>query len=134
MNNGAKQVVSMRLAGFELASLDQLASLNEQSRSETVRSAIVDAMRLEMLEHPDWPMHPAWTGEQVGVQRQDLWIVSLFQHWAAAVVSPNPAVHFEQVTLDGVTRYRLKAGRPILKIDAWEKNLARYLESQEATR
>ena len=132
MADDVKQVLTVRLAGYELYALDQLAALSGQNRSDALRHSMAEAMRHFMLHHPDWPMHPAWAGPREGVMRDDKWIVSLFQHFAWAVVAPNPEKHFERVKLDGVTAYRLKGEPP--KSSDWDKNLKRYLQGKEESK
>ena len=127
----AKQVVTVRLAGYELTALDQFAALNGMSRSDAFRHVVADAMKHMMLEHPVWPMHPAWVNPERG---QSKWVVSLFQQWASAIVDPDPAEQFDRVSLDGVTAFRLKANRALLKVADWQPNLDRYLGEQEASR
>jgi hypothetical protein len=129
--DGSKQVVTVRLAGFELYALDQFAALNGMSRSDAFRHGIVDAMRHMMLEHPVWPMHPAWVNPERG---QSKWVIALFQKWAWAIVAPDPTEQFDRVSLDGVTAFRLKANRAAPKVADWQLNLDRYLGEQEASR
>lgn len=132
MADDVKQVLTVRLAGYELYALDQMAALTGQNRSDALRHAMAEAMRQFMLNHQDWPMHPAWAGPQDGVKLKDDWIVSVFQHFAWAIVTPDPSKHFERVKLDGVTAYRLKGDPP--KIADWDKNLRRYLRDKEESK
>ncbi len=127
----AKQVVTVRLAGYELYALEQFAALNGMSRSDAFRHGIVDAMKHMMLEHPVWPMHPAWVNPERG---QSKWVASLFLQWASAIVDPDPAEQFDRVSLDGVTAFRLKANRALPKVADWQPNLDRFLGEQEASR
>lgn len=123
-----KQVVAVRLAGFELYALDQLADLTGTNRTETVRSAIVRMMRQTMMEHPNWPMHPAWAnaGGQWGQDNDERWVVSMFQHWAYCVTDADPSKHLEPVTMDGVTAYRFRQDRPTPKLGEWEEHIEQY--------
>jgi len=132
MAEDVKQVVTVRLAGYELYALEQLAALTGRQRSDALRQALVEAMRSFMLTHPEWPIHPAWAGDQDGPKRDDKWIVTLFQHFAWAVVAPDAAKHFDPVKLDGVSAFRLKGEPP--KASEWEKNLRRYRREQEASK
>lgn len=116
-----KQVVAVRLAGYELYALDQWAEITGLSRTESVRKAIVDQLRHTMLNHSDWPVHPAW-----GDIGNDQWAITLFQHWAWAVTDADPAKHFEKVTLDGIKAYRLKPGRDVPKFQEWQKHIEKY--------
>lgn len=129
--DGSKQVVTVRLAGYELYALVQFAALNGMSRSDAFRHGIVEAMKHMMLEHPVWPMHPAWVNPERG---QSKWVASLFQLWASAIVAPDPTEQFDRVSLDGVTAFRLKANRALPEVADWQPNLERYLGEQEASR
>lgn len=120
-----KQVVAVRLAGYELFALGQLADLVSANRTETVRAAIVRMMRQTMLEHSEWPMHPAWAA--IG---DDKWAVTMFQHWAYCVTDSDPAKHLEKVTMDKVTAYRFRQDRPTPKLGQWDEHMARYRARQ----
>ena len=127
-----KQVVAVRLAGFELYALNQLADLTGANRTETVRTAIVRMMRQTMLEHPHWPMHPAWAnaGGEWGQDNEEGWVVTMFQHWAYCVTDDDPGKHLERVTLDDVTAYRFREGRPTPKLGQWDEHIQRYRARQ----
>lgn len=120
-NGDVRQVVAVRLAGWELFALDQLADLMDEHRSDMIRSAIAECMRRVMRDHPEWPMHSAWTN--AGDER---WVMGNFQHWAYAVADVAPGRHFEEVTLDGVTGYRWRKDRPTPKLTHWKEHVARY--------
>jgi len=123
-----KQVVAVRLAGFELYALDQLAALNGANRTETVRTAIVSMMRQTMLDHPDWPMHPAWAkaGTEWGQDNHERWVVSMFQRWAHCITADDPSVYLQEITMDGVTAYRFREGAPTVKMGYWADDIERY--------
>lgn len=116
-----KQVLAVRLAGYETFALNQYADLLEVTRSDGLRHALVEGMRRMMLTHPDWPMHPAWAG--VG---DDKWVMTQFQQWAAAITDKDPEKHFEKVTMDGVSAYRWRQSRPTPKLTEWPEQVARY--------
>ncbi|MFB3894513.1 MAG: hypothetical protein ACE15C_21130 [Phycisphaerae bacterium] len=127
-----KQVVAVRLAGYELYALNQLADLVSANRTETVRAAIVKLMQDTMLEHPEWPMHPAWVkaGMPWSQANHERWIVTMFQHWAYCVTDDDPGRHLEQVAMDDVTAYRFREGRPTPKLGQWEEHIERYRARQ----
>lgn len=129
--DGSKQVVTVRLAGYELYALEQFADLNGMSRSDAFRHGIVDAMKHMMFEHPVWPMHSAWVNPERG---QSEWVVSLFQQWARAIVAPDPTEQFDRTSFDGVTAFRLKANRALPEVADWQPNLEWYPGEQEASR
>jgi len=128
-----KQVVAVRLAGWELFVLDQLADLTGESRSDTVRNCIAEQLRRTMREHPEWPMHPAWVdgGAKWGQENGERWIFSMFQHWAWAIADADPTKHLQKTTLDGVTGYRWREGRPVPKLTEWKDHVERYHARQE---
>jgi hypothetical protein len=116
-----RQVVAVRLAGWELFALDQMADLMDEHRSDMVRRSIAEFMRRAMREHPVWPLHPAWA--DAGDER---WVMTNFQHWAYAVADVDPGKYLEKVKLDGVTAYRWREGRPTPKLTEWKEHVARY--------
>jgi hypothetical protein len=99
-----RQVMAVRLAGWELFVLDQLADLTDESRSDTIRKCIAEQLRHTMREHPTWPLHPAWIdgGHKHGQENSLPWIFGTFQHWAWAIADVDPGKHLQKVTLDGV--------------------------------
>ena len=131
-----KQVVAVRLAGFELYALDQLAALNGANRTETVRTAIVSMMRQTMLDHPDWPMHPAWAkaGTEWGQDNHERWVVSMFQHWAYCVTAEDPGMYLEQVDMDGVIAFKFRTDGAKVKLSQWDEHIERYRARQAEAR
>jgi len=121
-DDDVRQVVAVRLAGWELFVLDQLADLTDESRSDTIRECIAEQLRHTMREHPTWPLHPAWTdgGYKHGQENGLRWIFGTFQHWAWAIADADPTKHLQRITLDGVTAYRFREGRPVPKLQNWK--------------
>ncbi|MBA7520883.1 hypothetical protein ES705_12982 [subsurface metagenome] len=126
-----KEVVSIRLDVLERLAVRQLAEVMGFSRSGVLADIAVLTMRRVMLEDPDWPMHPVWacSGKDGGA-------VLLFNLWAWAITSEDPAVYLQKVRLDGVTGYRPKPGCPAPNIlDGWDEQIdahqARLAEKAE---
>ena len=120
VNEQLMHVVTVRVAGFELFAVDQMAELAGKSRSEVVRHAIAQAMRSQMREHPRFPMHPAWANAV-----NDRWAVSLYQYWASVIAQADPRPYLEQVTLDGVTAYRLNRHATVPMRRQWHEPIER---------
>lgn len=128
-----REVVAVRLAGWELFVLDQLADVTGDSRSDTVRKSIAEHLRRTMREHPEWPMHPAWlnAGGKWGQDNDERWVFTMAQHWLYAITDDDPTKHLQKTTLDGVTAYRWREGRPVPKLQDWKQHVERYHERQE---
>lgn len=126
--DGARAVVSIRLAGYEDFALGQLADMMSLTRSAALRRSMTVAMRDLMVSHPHWPMHPAWATAGKDDAARDHWTVTMFPHWAWAVTAEDPGEYLQKVRLDGVTAFRLRQGGPVPKLAGWAKHVEAHWE------